>query len=48
LSQEQRDRLEEAEWWVLYPEMVQCSDCKSSYFVEQGKNEDAEGWEEEI
>ena len=46
LSEEQRDRLEEAEWWVLYPEMVQCKDCKSPYYVQQGLDEDAEGWKD--
>ena len=39
LSEDQRDRLEEAEWWVLYPEMVQCNDCKSPYYVQQGLDE---------
>lgn len=47
LSREQRRVLEDAEWWVLYPEMVECSECKSSYYVKQGY-EDAESREEEI
>ena len=41
LSQSQREILDEAEWWVLYPERVECSECKSSYYVKQGINDDA-------
>jgi len=48
LSKPQREILDDAEWWVLYPEMVECSDCKSSYYVKQGMDSDAESWEEEI
>jgi hypothetical protein len=29
--------LREEEWWVLYPELVRCEHCKSSYQVHMGK-----------
>jgi hypothetical protein len=31
LSQSQRETLESAEFWVLYPEMVQCDHCETVF-----------------
>ena len=48
LPEEARETLEDASWWIMYPEMVVCDACESRYYVKQGFDEDAEGWEEEI
>jgi hypothetical protein len=47
LTQKQKDVLDEAEFWVVYPELVQCPSCDSFFLTSNGE-EDAEGREEEI
>jgi predicted nucleic acid-binding Zn ribbon protein len=48
LPEEAQDLLEDASWWVMYPEMVVCDSCETKFYVKQGIDDDAEGWEEEI
>tara|TARA_R100000458_G_C8093454_1_gene123172 strand:- start:37 stop:282 length:246 start_codon:yes stop_codon:yes gene_type:complete len=47
LSEEQRELLQEAEFWVVYPELVQCESC-DSFFLTMNGEEDAESREDEI